>query len=208
MENIIPVILAAGDSSRMGYPKALLPLGADSFLTRILKTLGSLELSEALVILGAHELRVRPLLHSYNIRVFINPDPARGQISSMRLAFENIDPGCGGCLLWPVDQPLVSAGLVGGLIQLFLGSSAPLAMPRCAGRAGHPAIFGRGLIEELLAAPLDASPKLIVERHRREAVWQETDERGTVEDIDTPDDYFRLTGETLASALARHPIDG
>jgi molybdenum cofactor cytidylyltransferase len=102
-----------------------------------------------------------------------------------------------------VDQPLVSAGLVRDLIRLFRKSAAPLALPSFQGLAGHPVIFGRALIEELLAAPPDANPKLIVARYRSAAAWLPTNESGTVEDMDTPDDYRKYTGETLASALAR-----
>lgn len=207
MVNITPVILAAGDSSRMGYPKALLPLGSDTFITHILKTLSLLDLPGACVVLGIHESRIRPLLLDRRARILINPNPERGQVSSMKLAFETLDPGCEGCLVWPVDQPVVSAGLVHNLIQLFVGSAAALAMPQCGGKAGHPAIFGRALIRELQDAPPDANPKLIVALHKSRAAWLATDERGTIEDIDTPWDYFRLTRETLASALARHTND-
>jgi molybdenum cofactor cytidylyltransferase len=207
MTNVQPVILAAGDSSRMGYPKALLPLGDDTFLTRILKTLATLELPAARLVLGMHESLVRPLLINYDVCVLINPDPARGTVSSIRLALENLDPGCSGCLIWPVDQPLVSAELVRDLIRLFENSAAPLALPSCGGKAGHPAIFGRVMMDELLALPPDASPKIVVARHKDEGAWLVTEETGTVEDIDTPHDYLRLTGETLESALARRRAD-
>ncbi len=203
MTDITPVILAAGDSSRMGFPKALLPLEAGTFLTHILDTLDALELSAARVILGSHEARIRPHLTLRRVHVLVNLNPERGQFSSMRLALEHLAPACRGCLIWPVDQPLISAALVHSLIQLFLNSKASLALPDCAGKPGHPAIFGPELIAELLAAPPDANPKLIIAGHKAHALWLPTEEMNTVEDIDTPEDYCRLTGETLASALAR-----
>lgn len=203
MADIAPVILAAGDSSRMGFPKALLPLGAGTFLTHILDTLDTLDLQAARVVLGRHETLIRPMLISRRVHVLVNPSPERGQFSSMHQALESLSPGCAGCLIWPVDQPAISAGLVRGLLQLFLNSSASLAMPSCKGKAGHPVIFGGGLITELLAAPPDANPKLIIAGHRDGAAYLPTEERNTVEDIDDPDDYFKLTGEDLKSALAR-----
>ncbi len=57
--------------------------------------------------------------------------------------------------------------------------------------------------DELLAASPDDNPKLIFARFKAEEAHLPCEERGTVEDIDTPDDYLRLTGETLALALAR-----
>jgi molybdenum cofactor cytidylyltransferase len=203
MTNITPVILAAGNSARMGYPKALLPLGAETFLTRILTTLSELDLANARVILGAHEPQIRPLLLSRRVRILINPNPERGQFSSMRLALQDLDSGCRGCLIWPVDQPLISSELVRDLIRLFWRTSAPLVLPVYSGKTGHPALFGRELIDQLLAAPPDANPKIIITSYKAEAAQLSCNERGTVEDIDTPDDYLRLAGETLSLALAR-----
>jgi molybdenum cofactor cytidylyltransferase len=203
MINITPVILAAGDSMRMGYPKALLPFGAETFLTHILATLKELDLDVARVVLGTHEPQIRPLLHSHQVRILVNPNPARGQFSSMRLALEGLDSNCRGCLLWPVDQPLISLELIRGLLRLFGQTSAPLVLPVCSGKTGHPAIFGRELIDELLAAPPDANPKLIIAKFKTKAARLPCDEIGTIEDIDSPDDYLRLTGASLAIAPAR-----
>ncbi len=187
----------------MGFPKALLPVGKDTFLTRILDTLDKAGLSGNRVVLGTHASLIRPTLANYPARILVNPDPARGQGSSVRLGVQGLDPDCPGCLIWPVDQPLVSPNLVRRLVGLFRLTMAPLVLPRCQGKPGHPAIFGRPLIEELLAAPVDASPKLVVARHRRRAAWLRTEESGVIEDIDTPKDYVRIIGESLESALAR-----
>jgi len=62
------------------------------------------------------------------------------------------------------------------------------------------------MIHELLVAPPETNPKLIVARLSPETVWLETCESGTVDDIDTPDDYLRLVGEPLASALSRRGL--
>jgi CTP:molybdopterin cytidylyltransferase MocA len=204
MSQITAIILAAGDSVRMGgFPKALLPLGTETFLTRILGTLALAEISSIRVVLGAHASRIRPLLDSCRMNVLVNPDPERGQISSLKLGLENLDPACRGAMIWPVDQPLVSPCLVRGLVQLFEHSATQLALPRCNGKSGHPAIFGRALIQDLMDEPMAASPKPVVDHYKNEAAWLDTGEAGTVEDIDTPDDYFRSIGETFASALAR-----
>ncbi len=207
MPCIVPVILAAGDSSRMGYPKALLPLGGETFLTHILSTLKAVEMPDARIVLGMHAAQIRPLLLGRPVRVLVNPDPARGQGSSMKLAAESLPPECEGCLIWPVDHPLISEDLLRRLVRAFKESAAPLAMPRCGGRAGHPAIFGRELIRDLLAAHPGLNLKPLVSRYKAGAAWLTTDESGAVDDVDTPDDYFRLTGETLESALSHRQRD-
>lgn len=203
MPNIVPVILAAGDSSRMGYPKALLPLGADTFLTRILRAVRTLALPQARVVLGRDAARILPLVSPREARTIINPDPGRGQVSSLRLAAQTMPPESLGCLVWPVDQPLVPAEVAGELVRCFLESSPMVALPRCNGQAGHPAILGRTLLDELIVAPADTSPKLIISRYRAQTAWVETGDKSTIEDLDTPEDYLRIVGEPLKTALAR-----
>jgi molybdenum cofactor cytidylyltransferase len=204
MAKIMPIVLAAGDALRMGsFPKALLPLGQNTFLGHILEVLREAGFSGCHVVLGRREQEVRPVAAAHNACITVNPQPERGQFSSLRLALDRLNAACAGCLVWPVDQPRISPGLVRSLAALFQSSSAQLVLPRRRGMSGHPAIFGRRLIEDLLAAPVTANPKDILAPHRAAAVWLETEEAGAFEDVDTPTDYFRLTGETLADALRR-----
>ncbi len=203
MGGVTPIILAAGDSSRMGYPKALLPLGKDVFLTRILDTTKQLGLAAPRVVLGNQVEAIRPSLRGYRAVIVLNPDPERGQGSSIRLALNKLDRWANAVLIWPVDQPIVSSGLVRELLELFYHSGTSLAMPRCHGVPGHPAVFGRALIEDMLSSALDMNPKVIVARYKSGAAWLDTEETGTVEDIDTPEDYRRIVGESLDAVWSR-----
>jgi molybdenum cofactor cytidylyltransferase len=206
MSKIAPVILAAGDSRRMGHPKALLPLGEETFITRILSTLQGLHLANPCVVLGSHASQIQESLRGWNVEVVINPHPEHGQISSLKLAVERLDRSAKACLVWPVDQPAVSADLIEKLVRLFERSGALLVLPRCAERRGHPAIFSRAIFEELLALPPGEGAKNLVTRYAAKTTMLATEERATVEDIDTPEDYYRLTGEELEAALARRGI--
>ncbi len=200
---ITPIILAAGDSKRMGFPKALLPIAADTFLTVILKTLENLELTGTIVVLGKHAAQIQSQITERPTHVVINRKPEEGQLSSIKLALDALDSTCNGCLLWPVDLPAVSETLVRALIRLFSDSGAPLALPLYGKRRGHPAIFRRALFHEILHTPIQEGLKGLVSRHREEIALLPTEEIAAIEDIDTPEDYFRLTGERLESALRR-----
>jgi len=195
---VAPVVLAAGDSSRMGYPKALLPMGSHTFLSRILETLGSACPGEVTVVVGRHAEEIRSRTVNPNVRFIVNPRPELGQISSIQLALRRLEPDCAGCLLWPVDLPMVSASLVSALIGLFRDSEAWVVMPSCGGRRGHPAVFRRALFQELLDWPEGKSPKELILRHSEQMMLLSTEETAILEDVDTPEDYHRLTGQTLA----------
>ncbi len=190
----------------MGVPKALLPIGEDVFLTLILNVLESIRLPDPIVVLGKHVSLVRPVIKGRSVRIVVNADPSAGQLSSVKLALMELDSSGPGCMLWPVDQPVVSAELVRGLLRLFHDSDAPLVMPRCGERKGHPAIFGRELFEEMMEVPLHEGLKKLVMRHMDRAAILPTEESAAIDDIDTPEDYFRLTGESVEVAMRRRAV--
>jgi molybdenum cofactor cytidylyltransferase len=200
---IAPIILAAGDSTRMGYPKALLPLGPDLFLTRILKTVRNVGLPTPTIILGREAKNIRMHLTDWPANIKINPDPGRGQLSSIQLALAELAPEFNAGMIWPVDQPALSESLVADLVRLFISSGALIACPVYGARRGHPAIFHRILFREFLDTPLSEGPKHILVRHQQATALLPADEPATVKDIDTPSDYESLTGISLNSALGK-----
>lgn len=205
LASITPVILAAGDSSRMGYPKALLPLDSDLFLTRIMKTSQTAGLGKPIVVLGKSAPEIQSTIDIRQADIVVNPDPDRGQLSSIQLALAALQPDCIAIMIWPVDQPLVSMELVRKLAQLFLSSDKLIACPVHKEKRGHPAIFRRDLFHEFIEVPLDEGPKKIVLRHRADTVVLPSNEAGTVHDIDTPHDYEITCGKTLDSAIKSTP---
>jgi molybdenum cofactor cytidylyltransferase len=203
VSSIAPIILAAGDSTRMGYPKALLPLGNDIFITRILGNLRNSGLSRPVIVLGKAAPLIQTRILNWPADIRINPDPGRGQLSSIQIALSNIGREFDACMIWPVDQPAVSEDLVRSLTQHFVASGSLITFPGCGNRKGHPAIFHRSLFQEFMEAPLEEGPKKILLRHEKETAILPTGESATVQDIDTPEEYEALTGESLKSALAR-----
>jgi CTP:molybdopterin cytidylyltransferase MocA len=187
----------------MGYPKALLPLGADTFITRILGTVRKSGLPRPVIILGRAAAIIQPKIQDWPADIRINADPDRGQLSSIQLALAHVGPEFEAGLIWPVDQPVVPEDLVVRLIRLFVDSGSLITLPKYGGRRGHPAIFHRSIFKEFMDAPLEEGPKKILLRHENETAILPTEESGTVQDIDTPADYQALTGESLETALAR-----
>ncbi len=189
----------------MGYPKALLPLGDETFLIRILRTLREAGLPLPKIVLGRAADIIRPRIQPWIADILINPDPDRGQLSSIQIGFSAVEPQFEAAMIWPVDQPAVSEDLVLRLARQYLESGCLIAFPACAGKRGHPAIFHRSLFHEFMEAPQAEGPKKILSRHEQESTVLATEESACVTDIDTPEDYWALTGETLESALKGKP---
>lgn len=200
-ESIIPVILAAGDSKRMGYPKSLLPLGDEIFLTRILRTLMDAGLPRPRLILGRNADTIIARICNFSADILVNPDPDRGQLSSIQMGISMLPEKYEAAMLWPVDQPAVSVELTRRLAELFAAEDCLVAVPFRGGKRGHPAIFHRTMFHEFMNAPMEKGAKGIISRYESKTCFLHTDEAAAFTDIDTPSEYESLTGKSLESAL-------
>ena len=188
---IIAVVLSAGESSRMGRPKALLPIQGQKFIERIIRVIGQSRVGRTIVVLGHHADQLRGQIEHLPVEVVINPDYRCGQLSSLQVAIRHIrdDDRCDGMLVHLVDHPFIDVALVDALIESFFETKKMIVVPSYKGKRGHPVIFSRELFGELLNAPLDQGAKAVVNAHRQETLEIEWDDEGITLDIDTPELY-------------------
>src|SRR6202049_2093977 len=166
---VIPaVVLAAGKSTRMGRPKATLPLAPDTFLTRILRTLYEAEVEDVVVVLG-HEADaiVESLMRTgLSPRFVINSHYETGQLSSIVAGLRAIDhPGVNAMLLALVDAPFVSATTVRAVLERYRATRAAIVRPVQGALHGHPVVIDRSLFGAIRAADPEAGAKPIVRAH-------------------------------------------
>lgn len=192
------VILAAGASSRMGRPKALLQAtGGEPFVSRIARALVAGGAGPLMVVTRA-ELAAAVGAAVPDATVVVNPDPARGQLSSLQTAIAAIHPDPPAVLVTLADVPFVSAETVARLIEAWRASRAPLVRPAHHGRHGHPVIFAPPLLDALRTADPAPGARPVVRRFAPQAITLEVDDSGVLLDVDTPAEYERLIGPERA----------
>ncbi|MCC7173684.1 MAG: nucleotidyltransferase family protein [Bryobacterales bacterium] len=192
--SIAGIILAAGGSRRMGTPKPLLELNGETFLDRLILTLGA-TCAPVIVVLGCGAPAIRAgLRHADLATILVNPDYSRGQLSSLQCGMEAIPPSAEGVMFTPVDQPAVRPSTVAHLARAFQRRAPEqlLVVPRCQGRHGHPVCAARELISEFLALPPESQAREVVRRHRDHTLYLDVDDAGTILDVDDPESYQRL----------------
>ncbi len=191
---IAAIVMAAGASSRMGRPKALLRAGDRSFVRRILETLQRGGVQDAVVVIRQDADSVREEVESAAFgRAIVNPGADAGQLSSLITGLDVVDrPGVDAVLVTLVDVPLIQAATVRALIGRAPLSGANVVRAVYHGRHGHPVIFKRAVFEALRRADPAAGAKAVVRAAIVDDV--EVDDPGVVEDVDTADDYIRLFG--------------
>jgi molybdenum cofactor cytidylyltransferase len=188
---IIAVVLSAGESSRMGRPKALLPIGGQNFIERIVSALKQSQAGRIVVVLGHGADVMRRHIEHLPVDIVINSEYKNGQLSSLQSAIRHIEKEnrCDGILVHLVDHPYIDNRLVDLMIGRFYETKKLIVVPRHQGKRGHPVIFSRDLFDELLGAPVDQGAKAVVNAHRAETLEIETEDQGIALDIDTPDLY-------------------
>lgn len=191
------IILAAGRSTRMGRPKALL-LAPDglTFVTRLIQTLTRAGVDAPLVVGREDDYQLQAEAESAGARFVVNPHAEEGgQISSLVVGLRKADrPGVRGLMITPVDAPMVAPETVSRLLAVFRDTSGLIVRPRYQGRNGHPVIFSRALFDELCHADPGSGAKAVLTAHHGEIVNVDVDDGGVTADIDTPEDYEKLRG--------------
>lgn len=191
--NAAGLILAAGESRRMGSPKALLQYGGESFLDTLTHLFGQ-RCAPVIVVLGAHAAEIRAAAR--RPATFVeNADYARGMTTSLQCGLRAAPADAAGVLFTLVDHPAASPATLDALLAPMDPDRPPLIrVPRYRGKRGHPIWFARGLIREFLALPADGPARDVVARYVDRTEYLDLDDPGIVADIDNPEDYRALLG--------------
>ena len=184
------VVLAAGSSSRMGSPKQTLQFEGESLLRRAaLAALGA-GCRPVVVVTGAHAELSRRELDGLDVRVVLNKLWETGMASSVRVGVEGLD-GAEAAVLMLCDQPHATADVISRLVEAHRATGSPVVASAYGGGFGVPAVFGRALFAELTRLEGAAGAKQVIKRHAAEAHFVPFP--GGEVDVDTPDDFSRLT---------------
>jgi molybdenum cofactor cytidylyltransferase len=185
------IILAAGESRRMGYPKPLLKIGERTFVEVIVSTMLEV-MPRVIVVLGAHAARIRPAIApDERITIVENPGFTRGQLSSIKVGIEQVPIDADGAVVHLADHPTVRADTFRAVVSAYGQGGHPIVIARYGGRRGHPVIFDRSVFSELLRAPESEGARYVVNADTSRLGYVDVDDPGIILDLDTPEDLSR-----------------
>jgi molybdenum cofactor cytidylyltransferase len=196
------VILAAGESSRMGSDKALLSwppqlaaaLG-ETFLSAAIR-LFSPHVDEVLVVAGKNAGALAPIVYANGASLVVNPEPERGQFSSLKVGLQEVmNRGRDAAMVTLVDRPPVQAETLRMLEAAFERATAQrkwAVIPQYQGKHGHPILLGRELLAELIKAPETSNAREVEHAHQNEIEYVPVDDPLVALNVDTPEQYAAL----------------
>lgn len=216
------VILAAGESSRMGRDKALLPwppatagvaanvaMTAETFLSAAIRLFFP-QVDEVLVVVGKNEAALAPIVYANGAALVINPEPERGQFSSLRVGLQEVlNRGRDAAMVTLVDRPPVRPETLETLGAAFERATAHrkwAAIPEYQGKHGHPILLGREMLTAFLAAPETSNAQEVEHAHQGEIEYVAVDDPLVALNVDTPEQYAALSVNTSVNTNLPSPF--
>lgn len=188
---ITAIILAAGESKRMGEPKMLLPWGKSTVLQTVISTFQAAGIKDILVVTGGARQQVEALIGK-TVQTVFNENYQTGEmLSSIQLGLSVKMREAGAALICLGDQPQVEERSVRRICNAFLESKSQIVVPSYQMQRGHPWLAARPLWGELLDMKPPKTPRDFLKKHAREIHYVNVDTPSVIADLDTPEDYLK-----------------
>jgi molybdenum cofactor cytidylyltransferase len=187
--NATAIVLAAGESRRMGTLKPLLPFGGSTVIETVVGSLLRCPLHEVLVVLGHRAEEIARPLAAYRVRMVMNPDYLTGMLGSVQHGVAAAAPDTEWFVIALGDQPALDAGLTTRLLELAETASAGIVVPSIKGRRGHPLLIHRRYREEIGALPPEIGLRELMRRHPDDLQLVPVEDDAILRDMDTPEEY-------------------
>ncbi len=190
---ISTIILAAGESKRMGQPKQLMSLGSTTIMEQTVDNFLSSAVDQIIVVLGYRAEELAKLIDDRPVTIAVNPDYAQGMGTSIAVGLSLINGQTQGIMLALADQPFVDSEVINQLVANFKVRDKGIVVPVYRGRRGHPVIFDIKYRGELSRINGDTGGREIINRHYDDVREVAVDCEGVCIDIDTIDTYLEKT---------------
>lgn len=188
---VVAVVLAAGDSTRLGQPKQLAPIAGRPALAYTLDALRASFVEGIVLVLGHRADEIERALDLDGIEIVRNEAYAEGQSTSVRAGIKALGEHVGAALMVVGDQPMVSPSVVDAIVAAYQQTGGPSIVPVYEGAWGNPVLLARAMWPLLENLKGDTGARPILRKHM-DMVLELPVPGPAPDDIDTPDDYARV----------------
>jgi molybdenum cofactor cytidylyltransferase len=189
MIRVVGIVLAAGESRRMGQLKALLPFGERTVIEQVLQPLLHADLAAVAVVLGYRAADIAAVIQSLPVQLLHNPDYQHGMTTSIQVALRDITPIPDAYLLALVDQPHLGQELIQQLLATFAHTGKGVVIPTYHGKRGHPLVLAARYRQEVLALGPQQGLNLVTRGHPEDTLEMPVDNDDILRDMDYQEEY-------------------
>jgi molybdenum cofactor cytidylyltransferase len=191
MGEIWAVILAAGESKRMGSPKMLLPFNGSTMIECVIANVTKSDVDKTIVVLGAGKEALIQLAGKLRIGYCYNESYKEGMLSSVQCGFKNLPSGCNASLVFQGDQPLITSNTINTVINAYLSSGKGIIIPVYRNKRGHPILIDMKYRNDIDKLSPDKGLRSLAYKFPADVFEVDTDESGILRDFDTYDQYIK-----------------
>ena len=199
------LVLAAGESARMGAPKATMDAGGRPFAVRLVETLAKGGCVPVAVVARAAGGELARQVKAASGRIVVNSGGAGGQVGSLRAGIADLQDGVadlGAVVFTPVDNPAIAAATVEALVEAWRRTGAAIVVPCFEGRRGHPVLADIGIAGEFFEDGLAEGARAVVRRDPGRVLEVAVPDSAVLDDLDTPRRWRRRFGDGPSAADA------
>lgn len=189
MSNIWAIVLAAGESKRMGFPKMLLDFNGRTMIENVISMVAESEAGNIIIVLGAERESILEILTKYRVQTCYNGNFKKGMLSSVQCGFNNIPPDADAVLVFQGDQPLITTKTVNSMISAYRSTDKEILIPVYNGKRGHPIMIGMKYREEIMTLDAGIGLRELTTNHPEDVLQVETEDPGILRDFDTYEEY-------------------
>ena len=197
MGKIWSIILAAGESKRMGFPKMILEFKGKTMIENVILNVADSKSDYTLVVLGANKENIIAIIGNYDIKYCYNEYYKEGMLSSVQCGFKNLPSKFEAALVFQGDQPLISPSVIDSLINRYRSTDKGIIIPVYKGKRGHPLLLDSKYRDEIDKLDPDEGLRSISYINPGDVLEVDTDDPGILRDFDTYDEYKKELNQTL-----------
>ena len=195
---ISAVILAAGESKRMGKQnKLLLPVAGEALLVKLIKSVCDSDVGQVIVVIGHEAEKIRRKLNNFPLSFVYNPNFSEGMTTSIKSGVKEVSPDCDGYMICLADMPFINTSEINKLIHAYaqnrIKKNRLIVIPVYQGHRGNPVLFSTEFREDILEHKMEYGCKGVIMKNFESVKEIEMDDDSMLLDVDTLEDYQRAT---------------
>lgn len=190
-KKIMAIILAGGESKRMGTPKMILPFMGKTMLGKVIENVTGSAVDSTLVVLGSENEKITSIVESSPVKYCYNYNYKEGMLSSVICGIRNLPDKTDATLIFQGDQPLIPPIVADMVIEAYLSSDKGIVMPLFRGKRGHPLLIDMKYRDEIEKLNPGKGLRSLSEKFNEDILEVETNEPGILKDFDTFEEYTR-----------------
>jgi len=187
---IFGIVLAAGESKRMGRPKQLLPFGKQTLIETVIDHVLQSQIEKIMVVLGANEEIISKRLAKYPVSTVFNPQYQEDMLSSIQLGFKAIAKDATAAIIILGDQPTIPGWVIDSIINAYRSSGKGIIIPIHQKRRGHPVLIDYKYRNEVATLDPAIGLRALVHEHPEDVEEVIIESPAILKDIDYPEDYI------------------